>query len=69
MPNVPGQADHAGPRPPFVARAKKAVVAVLGLAATLVAAGVLDDNAEAIVTGLLAVATAAGVYQAKNATA
>lgn len=47
-------------------RIRKAVVAVLGLAATLVAAGVLDDQMEAIVTGLLALATAAGVYSVPN---
>lgn len=67
MSNIPGQADHAGPRAPFIKRAKKAVTAALGLAATLVAAGVLDDTAEAVVTGILAVATTLGVYQARNA--
>ena len=67
MSNVIGQPDHGAPRPSFIARAKKAVVAGCGLAATLVAAGVLDDTAEAIVTSLLALATTAGVYQAKNA--
>jgi len=67
MSNIPGRADHAGPRPPFVARAKKAVAAALGLGATLLAAGVLDGTAEAVVSGLLAVATTVGVYQAKNA--
>lgn len=49
-----------------MARIRKALVAILGLAATLVAAGVLDDNTEAIVTGILAVATAAGVYVVPN---
>lgn len=49
-----------------MAKIRKLVVAALGLAATLVAAGVLDDQVEAIVTGLLAVATAAGVYVAPN---
>jgi hypothetical protein len=67
MSNVPGVADHAGPRPSFLARAKKTVIAACGLGATLVAAGVLDDTAEAVVTGLLAIATTAGVYQARNA--
>jgi hypothetical protein len=50
-------------------RIRKALVAACGLAATLVAAGVLDDTTEAIVTGLLAVATAAGVYAVPNARA
>lgn len=47
-------------------RVRKAVTAACGLAATLVAAGVLDDTAEAIVTGVIAVFTAVGVYQVKN---
>lgn len=47
-------------------RYAKAITAACGLAATLVAAGVLDDRAEAIVTALLAVATTAGVYQVRN---
>jgi len=50
----------------MIKQIRKAIVAALGLAATLVAAGVLDDQAEAIVTGLLAVATAAGVYAVPN---
>lgn len=49
-----------------MAKIRKFLVAVLGLAATLVAAGVLDDQTEAIVTGLLALATAAGVYAVPN---
>ncbi len=66
--NVPGQADHAAPVTTggIMARIRKTIVAALGLAATLVAAGVLDDQTEAIVTGLLAAATAAGVYGVKN---
>lgn len=64
--HTPGP-DHAGPRPPFVKRAKKAVVAACGLAATLVAAGILDHLLEAVVTGLLGVATTYGVYKAENA--
>ncbi len=50
----------------IMARIRKTIVAVLGLAATLVSAGVLDDQAETIVSGLLALATAAGVYGVKN---
>lgn len=67
--NVIGRADHAAPDTNgdrLMARIRKALVAILGLAATLVAAGVLDDNTEAIVTGILAVATAAGVYAVPN---
>lgn len=67
MPQIPGVPDHAAPRPPFAARARKFLVGAAGLAATLVAAGVLDDQTEAIVTGLLAVATAAGIYATPNA--
>lgn len=67
--NVIGQADHAAPETrgdKLMASIRKALVAVLGLAATLVAAGVLDDNTEAIVTGVLAVGTALGVYVVPN---
>ncbi len=66
--NVPGQADHAAPATTggIMSRFRKAIVAALGLAATLVSAGVLDDQAEAIVSGLLALATAAGVYSVPN---
>lgn len=58
--------DHAAPKGPLMKRIRKAIVAVLGLAATLVAAGALDDQTEAIVTGILAAATAAGVYVVPN---
>jgi hypothetical protein len=60
--------DHAAPtsKEPIMARIRKALVAALGLAGTLVAAGVLDDNTEAIVTGIIAAATALGVYAVKN---
>ncbi len=66
--NVPGHADHAAPvtNGGIMAKVRKTVVAALGLAATLVAAGVLDNQTEAIVTGLLAAATAAGVYATPN---
>jgi len=47
-------------------RYAKAITAVVGLAATLVSSGALDGRAEAIVSGLLAIATAAGVYGVKN---
>lgn len=49
-----------------MAHIRKFLVAACGMAATLVAAGVLDDTTEAIVTGLLGVATAAGVYVVPN---
>jgi len=65
--NIPGVADHAGPRPSFIKRARKAAVASCGLGATLLAAGALDGTAEAVVSGLLAVATTLGVYRSKNA--
>ena len=68
MPNTPGVADHAAPVPKgaLVARVRKLIVSVVGLAATLLAAGQLDGKAEAIVSGLVAIATAAGVYAAPN---
>jgi hypothetical protein len=49
-----------------VNRIRKALVAAAGLAANLVAAGLLDDTTEAIVTGALAILTAAGVYVVRN---
>lgn len=60
--------DHAAPttKGALVAKIRKLIAAVLGLAATLVAAGALDDTAETIVTGILAAATAAGVYIVPN---
>ena len=65
-PQVPGEPDHAAAKGSLVKKIRKALVAALGMAATLVAAGVLDDQTEAIVTGILAVATAAGVYVVPN---
>lgn len=50
----------------FVKRAKKAVVGAVGVAAQLVAAGVLDDQAEAVATAIIAAATVLGIYQARN---
>lgn len=64
--NVVGRPDHAAPKEPLVKRYAKAITAACGLAATLVAAGVLDDRTEAIVTGLLGIATAYGVYAVPN---
>ncbi|MCZ2837128.1 hypothetical protein [Modestobacter sp. VKM Ac-2985] len=65
-PQTPGEPDHAAPRPPRLARVRKAIVAGLGFGATLVAAGVLDDQTEAIVTGVLALATVLGIYRVPN---
>lgn len=67
MAQIPGIGDHAAPQPPLLARIRKALVAAAGLAATLVAAGVLDDTTEAIVSGLLAVGTVLGVWATPNA--
>lgn len=69
--NRPGVGDHAAPIPKgaLVAHIRKALVAALGLAATLVSSGALDGKTEAIVSGLLALATAVGVYQVPNAPA
>lgn len=71
MPNVPGQPDHAAPPPSWVASARKFLVAVVGLIAQVVASGVLDepeyDTTRVWVQAILAVATAAGVYQVPNA--
>lgn len=64
--NTPGP-DHAAPTPPLVQRIRKAIVGAVGLAALLVSSGVLDDNTEAIVNGLIAVATLFGIYQVPNA--
>lgn len=63
-----GVPDHAAPKEPNVqlATIRKAVAAACGLAATLVSAGALDGKAEAIVSGLLAVATAYGVWAVPN---
>jgi hypothetical protein len=49
-----------------LARIRKTIAAALGLAATLAAAGLLDDTTEAVVTGALALLTTAGVYAVRN---
>lgn len=67
--NVPGQPDHAAPKGPLMKRVRKAITAAVGMAATLLAAGVFDGKTEAIVSGLLGVATAYGVYRVPNAPA
>lgn len=67
MPQVPGVADHGADRPPFVQRAKKFLAAAAGTAAMVVATKALEEDVEVWVNAFLAVCTAAGVYQAKNA--
>lgn len=66
MTNRPDFPDHAAPEEPLVKRYNKAITAACGMAATLLAAGVFDGVVEAVVAGLLGVATAAGVYAVKN---
>ncbi len=60
--------DHAAPEPKgaLMARVRKFVVAALGTAAMVVSTGVLEEDVELWVTAALAVATALGVYSAKN---
>lgn len=48
-------------------RVRKALVAACGAAAMVVSTGVLEENVEVVVNALLAIATVAGVYSAKNA--
>lgn len=50
-----------------ISEVKKAVVAVVGLIAMLLSTGLLHGNVEAIAAGIVSVATALGVYGAKNA--
>ncbi len=68
MPHTPGVPDHAAPEPKgaLMARLRKFVVAALGTAAMVVSTGVLEEDVEVWVTAALAVATALGVYSAKN---
>lgn len=70
-PQTPGRPDHAAPRPPFAKRARKFLVGTAGLAAQVLTSGVLDgadQTAERLwLQAALAVATAAGIYQARNA--
>lgn len=64
--NVIGQPDHAAPREPAMKRYSKAIAAVLGTAAMVVSAGVLEENTEIVVNAVLAIATALGVYSVPN---
>lgn len=54
---------------PSLAQIRKAVVAVVGVAALLASTGTLHGTAETIVNAVLAVATALGVYATPNAAA
>lgn len=71
MSNLTPGPDHAAPPAPWVARARKFLVAAAGLIAQVVASGVLDepeyDAVRVWVQAGLAVLTAAGVYQVPNA--
>lgn len=73
MPNVPGHADHGTPPAPFYARARKFLVAAFGLVVQVITSGVLDapeyDGVRVWVQAAIGIATAAGVYQVKNAKA
>lgn len=55
--------------PSFVQQTRKLLVGVVGLAAVLLSSGQLDGRTEAVVSGLVAVATAFGIYQVPNARA
>ncbi len=65
-PQVPGEPDHAAPGTPLHKRVRKALVAVAGFAATLLAAGALDPDVAPWVQAGLAALTAAGVYAVPN---
>lgn len=67
MPQTPGVPDHGSPAPPLLAQVRKALVAAAGVAALLASSGALDDTTEAIVNGLLALGTVAGVWAIPNA--
>jgi hypothetical protein len=54
-------------KPSFVQRARKFLIGAVGLGAVLLSSGQLDGRTEAIVSGLVAVATALGIYQVPNA--
>lgn len=66
MSNTPGVPDHAAPAAPWIATARKFLVSVLGLVAMLVASGALHGTAQSVAQAIIAIATAAGVYVAKN---
>ena len=53
-------------KPSFASRAKKLLVAVVGLAGSAAAAGVFDDRTETIVVAVVSILTALGVYQVTN---
>lgn len=53
--------------PSFLQQIKKLLVYLAGGAAILLSSGQLDGRTEAIVSGLVFLATGAGIYQVKNA--
>lgn len=67
----PDHAAPARPLPPWTARARKFLVACVGLAAQVIASGALDepeyDSLRTWITLGLAVLTAAGIYRVPNA--
>lgn len=53
-------------RPTFAERARKFIVAAVGVLAMVVSTGVLEEDLEIYVNAVIGVATAFGVYQVKN---
>lgn len=53
-------------KPPFAERARKFLVAAVGVIAMVVSTGVLEEDVEIWVNALLGLATAFGVYQVPN---
>jgi hypothetical protein len=51
----------------FIRECRKALVAVVGFASTLIALGVLDGDTASVVLAAIAGLTAAGVYRVPNA--
>ena len=68
MTNVPGHPDHAAPPPPFIQRARKFLVSVLGALAIVAATGTLTGRTEVLANAVLGLATAFGVYVTPNKT-
>lgn len=55
-------------RPSFAERARKFIVAAIGVLAMVVTTGVLEEDIEIWISAVIAIATAAGVYQVPNKT-
>jgi hypothetical protein len=66
MAQIPDVADHAHPKESFVSKYKKAIAAACGVAAMVVATGVLGEQEEVWVNAALGIATALGVYAVPN---